>query len=129
MASGVWLETEPAVNIESVDDLVQFIEHAEAVCDRPSAISIEGHGYRADLLVGHDKSFVHLTPDDPDCQPYHVTVGGGSDRGLDFWLHSWHHTWIEGRHLISKQLAREAFCEFFHSGKLSPIVEWEDYNA
>jgi hypothetical protein len=129
MFSGVWSETEPSVNIESVDDLDRFIDQAETMCERPSAISVEAHGYRADILVGHEKSFVHLTPDDPDRQPYHVTVGGESEGGLDFWLHSWHHTWVEARHLVPKQVAREAFREFFRSGRLSPVVEWEQYTA
>jgi hypothetical protein len=129
MVSGVWSETEPAVEIESVDDLNRFIDHADAVCQRPAAISVEAHGYRVDLLVGHEQSFVHLTPDDPDHQPYHVTVGGAAEGGLDFWLHSWHHTWVEARHLVPKQLAREAFCEFVRSHTLSPVVQWEQYTA
>lgn len=129
MVNGVWSETEPSVGIESADDLDRFIDHAEATCERPTAISVEAHGYRADLLVGHDLSFVHLTPDDPDRQPYHVTVGGPGGSGVDFWLHSWHHTWFEARHQVPKQLAREAFREFVLSGTLSEVVGWEQYTA
>ncbi|MBW3542623.1 MAG: hypothetical protein KY476_20360 [Planctomycetes bacterium] len=117
------------MDIASVDDLNRFIDHAEAKCERPAAISVEAHGYRADLLIGHDKSFVHLTPEAPEHQPYHVTVGGVGEGGLNYWLHSWHHSWIECRHLIPKHLAREAFCEFFRSGELTPLVQWEQYTA
>jgi hypothetical protein len=129
MLRGVWSEDEPSTGIESADDLNRFIDHAEAVCRRPAAISVEAHGYRADLLVGHDQSFVHLTPEDPNLHSYHVTVGCTVEGGLDFWLHSWHHTWIDARHLIPKQLAREAFFEFVQSGKLSVAVQWEQYSA
>jgi hypothetical protein len=129
MVSGVWLETEPTVGIASVDDLDRFIDHAEARCERPTAISVEAHGYRADLLVGHDRSFVHLIPDDPDRRPYHVTVGEAVGSGVDFWLHGWHHTEFEARHLVPKQLAREAFREFVRSGMLSSVVRWEQYTA
>jgi hypothetical protein len=125
----MWSETEPSVDIQSVDDLDRFIDHAEARCERPTAISVEAHGYRADLLVRHDLSFVHLTPDDPDRQPYHVTVGEAGVGGVDFWLHGWHHTEFEARHLVPKHLAREAFREFVRSGTLSPVVGWEQYNA
>jgi hypothetical protein len=126
---GVWSETEPSVEIASVADLDRFIDHAETMCERPTAISVEAHGYRADLLVGHDLSFVHLTPDDPDLKPYHVTVGGAGEGGVEFWLHSWHHTWFEARHLVPKQVAREAYREFVRSGKLSPVARWEQYTA
>lgn len=129
MLSGVWSETEPSVDIASADDLDRFIDQAESVCERPTAISVEAHGYRADLLVGHDRSFVHLTPDDPARQPYHVTVGEDTEGGVDFWLHGWHHTWFEARHLVPKELAREAFREFVRSGTLSAVVRWEPYSA
>ena len=129
MISGVWSETEPSVDIESVDDLDCFIDYAEAKSERPTAISFEAHGYRADLLVGHEKSFVHLSPDDPDQRPYFITVSGAVEDGLDFWLHSWHHTWMDGRHLVSKALAREAFREFFQTGELTSVVGWEQYTA
>jgi len=129
MLNGVWLEVEPSVEIESADDLNRFIDHVEAVCQYPTAISVEAHGYRADLLVGYDQSFVHLLPEEPDLHPYHVTVGGTGEGDLDYWLHSWHHSGIEARHLIPKQLAREAFCEFVQSGKLSAAVQWEQYSA
>lgn len=129
MTYGTWSETEPSVKIETIDDLDRFVEYAEAQAEFPIAVSIEAHGYHADLLVGHDKGFVHLSPLDP-VQPYFVTVGGPSDdSGVDFWLHSWHHTEFEGRHLVDKTLAREAFREFFRSGKLSSVVEWEQYTA
>jgi Immunity protein Imm1 len=129
MLIGVWSEVEPSVEIESADDLNRFIDHAEAMCQCPTAISVEAHGYRADLLVGHDQSFVHLTPEDSDLHSYQVTVGGSGEGRLDCWLHSWHHSEIEARHLIPKQLAREAFCEFVQSGKLSASVQWEQYAA
>lgn len=128
MTHGKWSETEPPVSIETVDDLNRFLDFVEAKVERPTAVSIESHGYRADLLLGHDKSFVHLSPDDLD-EPYFVTVGGSSDGSVEFWLHSWHHTEFEGRHLVEKALARTAFREFFRSGKLSPVVEWEQYMA
>ena len=129
MVSGVWSETEPSVDIASADDLERFIDHAGSVCQRPTAISVEAHKYRADLLVGHDQSFVHLTPDDPDRQPYHVTVGELDAGTVEFWLHSWHHTCFDARHLVPKQLAREAFREFIQSGTLSSAVSWEQYSA
>ena len=128
MTSGVWSETESAVHISSVADLDRFVDFAEAKAERPSAISVEIHGYRVDLLVGHEKSFVHMTPED-SAHPYHVTTGGPREGGLDFWLYSWHHTWVEGRHLVPKMLAREAFREFFLTGRLSSAVEWEEYFA
>lgn len=129
MAVGVWSEGEPSVEIESIDDLERFIDHAAAASERPTAISVEVHQYRADLLVGHPYSFVHLTPDDPDAKPYFVTVGRTGERGVDFWLHAWHHTWFDGRHLVPPQVAREAFREFFRSGRLSAAVDWEEYSA
>jgi hypothetical protein len=128
MTSGTWSETEPSIAIDSVEELDRFVDFAESKTQRPTAVSVDVHGYRVDLLVGHEKSFVHMTPDDRS-QPYHVTIGGLSEDGIDFWLHSWHHTWFENRHLIAKPLAREAFREFFQTGRLSPAVEWEDYFA
>jgi hypothetical protein len=129
MVSGVWSEIEPSAAIETVDDLDRFVEFADANSERPTAISIEVHGYRVDLLVGHDESFLHLAPEDPDRCPYYVTVGGTAEGVVDFWLHAWHHTQFESRHLIPKTLAREAFREFFRTGKLSSAVEWEQYTA
>ncbi len=128
MTYGTWSETEPSVKIGTIDDLDRFVDNAEAKAEFPIAVSIEVHGYHANLLVGHGKSFVHLSPLDPD-QPYFVTIGGSSDDGVDFWIHSWHHTWFESRHLVDKALAREAFREFFRSGKLSSLVQWEEYTA
>src|SRR5262245_19525486 len=121
MTSGTWSETEPSVAINSVDDLDRFVDFAESQTEIPIAISIDLHGYQVELLVGHEKSFVHMTPDDSN-QPYHVTIGGPTDGGVDFWLHSLHHTWFENRHLVAKALAREAFREFFNTGRLSPAV-------
>jgi hypothetical protein len=129
MVSGRWSETEPSVAIESVDDLDRFLDFAEASSEHPTAVSVEVHGYGVDILVGHDTSFVHMTPEDPDQHPYYITVGKTSDGYLDFWLYSWHHTQIESRHLIPKALAREAFREFFQTGRLSTAVEWEQYEA
>jgi hypothetical protein len=128
MASGVWSETEPSVEIRTTDELDRFIEWAEARTSRPTAISVNAHGYRVDLLVGHDTSFVHLTPDDP-CKPHYVSTGAPAKGGVDFWLHSWHHTWFEGCHLVPKAYAREAFREFFQFGTLAPVIEWEQYTA
>ena len=128
MATGKWSESEPSIEIATVDDLDRFVDFAEAKAEIPTAISVNIHGYRVDLLVGHERSFVHMTPDDP-AQPYQVTVGGSAKGGIDFWLHSWHHTWFEGRHLVSKALAREAFREFFKTGRLSSVVAWEQYFA
>jgi hypothetical protein len=129
MTYGTWSETEPSVRVETIDDLDRFVDFAEGKVERPTVITVDVHGYRADILVGHDKSFVHLSPEEPN-RPYFVTIGGSSDDGgVDFWLHSWHHTEIESRHLVEKTLAREAFREFFRLGKLSSVVEWEQYTA
>jgi hypothetical protein len=129
LATGIWSELEPHVAIESLQDLERFIDHATAVAECPTAVSVEAHGSRADLLIGHHLSFVHITPHDPDANPYHVTVGHADERGVDFWLHGCHHTWFDGRHLVSPELAREALREFFRSGGLSNAVEWEEYSA
>jgi hypothetical protein len=126
---GVWSDVEPAVCIDSVDALDRFIDHVEARSQFPTAISVEAHAYQADLLVGHGDSFIHLTPDDPDRHRYFVTVGDPRDGGLDYWLHSLHHTWIESRHLISKEMAREAYREFVLSGTRTDRVNWEEYRA
>ena len=128
MTSGTWSVTEPTVNIETVDDLDKFVEFADSKAKMPTAISVEIHGYRVDLWVGHDKSFVHMTPNELS-HPYHVTVGGTLTGGLEFWLHSTHHSWFENRYFVDKQLAREAFRFFYLTGHLSPTVEWEDYFA
>jgi hypothetical protein len=128
MTNGTWSEDEPPVDIASVDDLERFIDFAEKIAEMPTAISVKVHGYRVDLLAGHNLSFVHLTPDDHD-KPYYVTVGGPAKEGVDFWLHSWHHTWFENRHLVPKALAREAFRVFFETGHFSPVVKWEQYFA
>lgn len=129
LGRGVWSEFEPSVEIQSVDDLDRFIDHAASASERPTAISVQIHQYRADLLVGCAHSFVHLTPDDPDANPYYVTVGHTGERGVDFWLHGWHHTWFDGRHLVPADRAREAFRVFFQSGRLSAAVDWEEYSA
>ncbi len=129
MTSGTWSGFEPSMDIDSVDDLDRFVEYAEGTCARPTAITIDAHGYRVDLLVGHDKSFIHMTPEDFDDRPYFVTLGDLTGDGLDYWLHSWHHSWIDSRHLVDKSLAREAFREFFRTGKLSTGVKWEEYTA
>lgn len=128
MATGIWSDTEPSIEIATVDDLDRFVDSAESKAERPTAISVGIHSYRVDLLVGYNRSFVHMTPDDLS-QPYHVTVGGSAEGGVDFWLHSWHHTWFEDRHLVPKALAREAFREFFRTGQLSSVVAWEQYYA
>jgi hypothetical protein len=129
LAIGIWSEVESLVEIESVDDFDRFIDRTSAASARPTAISVKAHGYRADLLVGHRFSFVHLTPDDPEANSYFVTVGRTGERGVDFWLHSSHHTWFDGRHLVPTEHARAAFREFFQSGRLSSAVEWEQYSA
>jgi hypothetical protein len=126
MIIGKWSENAPSVVIDSIDDLDRFVDFAESKAEVPTAISIAVHGYRVDLLVGHEKSFVHMSPEDL-VNPYHVTIGGQAEGGVDFWLHSSHHTWFENRHLVTKALAREAFRFFFRTGCLSPAVEWEDY--
>jgi immunity protein Imm1 of predicted polymorphic toxin system len=116
------------VNIASVEELDRFVDQAHAKAERPTAVSVDVHRYRVDLLVGHDRSFVHMAPEDPD-QPYYVTVGGTDEGDVDFWLHAWHHTCFENRHLVSMELAREAFREFFRAGTLSQAIEWEQYFA
>jgi hypothetical protein len=78
--------------------------------------------------VAHSLSFVHLTPDDL-CNPYHVTTGGPEEGGVDFWLQSCYDTWFPARYLVAKESARAAFREFVQTGKLSPIVKWEEYYA
>jgi hypothetical protein len=128
MATGVWSDTEPAVEIASVDDLDRFVEQAEANARFPVAVSVEVHGYRVDLLVGHERSFIHMTPDRAG-EPYYVTTGGTAEGTVNFWLHSSHHTEFEGRHLVPKVLARDAFRQFFRTGTLSAAVEWEKYFA
>jgi hypothetical protein len=128
MTSGKWSENEPSVAIDSVDDLDCFVDFVESKVKLPTAISVDVHGYRVDLLVGHEKSFVHMSPEDLS-HPYHVTIGNQSAGVVDFWLHSAHYTQFENRHLVGKGLAREAFRVFFETGCLSPAVEWEDYFA
>jgi hypothetical protein len=128
MARAVRSDEEDPVEVRTVADLDKFIEHAESRAARPVAISIDAHGCRADILVGYHLSFVHLSPDEPG-RPYHVTVGGPPEGGVDFWLHSLHHTWFEARHLIQKDAARQALREFFVSGRLSTTVQWENYTA
>jgi Immunity protein Imm1 len=127
MVTGTWSETEPSIDIATVDDLDRFVDFAEAKVERPTGISVDMHGYRVDVLVGHESSFIHMTPDDE--KPYHVTVGGPLEGTVNFWLHAWHHTEFENRHLVPKALAREALREFFKTGGLSPVVEWEEYFA
>jgi hypothetical protein len=127
MATGTWSDAEPSINIATVDDLDRFVDSAEATCERPTAISIDMHGYRVDVLVGHESSFIHLSPNEE--RPYHVTVGGPTEGTVNFWLHGSHHTEFENRHLVPKLLAREALREFFKTGRLSPVVEWEQYFA
>jgi hypothetical protein len=87
MTSGKWSENEPSVAIDSVDDLDCFVDFVESKAKVPTAISVDVHGYRVDLLVGHEKSFVHMSPEDLS-HPYHVTIGGDSDGVVDFCLHS-----------------------------------------
>ena len=128
MTRGTWSDVEPSVVIDSIDELERFVDFAESKAAVPTAISVEVHGYQVDLLVGHEQSFVHMTPNDL-AHPYHVTLGEESEGGVDFWLHSSHHTWFENRHLVAKPLAREAFRIFFETGCLSPFVKWEDYFA
>jgi hypothetical protein len=125
---GIWSCEHPSVEIESTADLDRFIDNADFGAGFPVAISIEAHGYRADLLVAHSLSFVHLTPDDLS-NPYYVTVGGPEEGGVDFWLQSCHHTWFPASYLVAKASAREAFREFVQTGTLSPIVKWEEYYA
>ncbi len=124
MASGTWSESEPSVTIDSIEDLDRFVDFSESRVEMPTAISVDAHGYRVDLLVGYERSFVHMTPDDLH-QPNHVTIGGPSEGVVDVWLHSWHHSQFENRHLVANALAREAFREFFRTGRLSAAVEWE----
>jgi hypothetical protein len=128
MATGTWSETEPSIDIATADDLDRFVDFAEAKVEMPTAISVEVHSYRVELLVGHEQSFVHMTPEDLE-KPYHVTVGRATEGTVDFWLHAWHHTVFENRQLVPKPLAREALREFFKTGRLSPVVEWEQYYA
>jgi hypothetical protein len=71
-----------------------------------------------------------MTPDDLDSErPYYWTVGGAAEGSVDFWLHAWHHTTFDNRHLVPKPLARKALREFFKTGRLSVVVEWEQYFA
>jgi hypothetical protein len=121
-------DDEPDVNVETVTDLERFIDDSEACCRLPVAVSVTAHGHRADLLVGHVKSFVHLSPEAVG-EPYYVTVGEPAEGHVDFWLHSNHHTQFESRHLVDKAAARAAFVEFFATGRRSASVLWESYDA
>jgi hypothetical protein len=56
MATGTWSEAEPSVDVDTVDDLDRFVDFAEAKAEKPTAISVEVHGYRVDILVGHELS-------------------------------------------------------------------------
>lgn len=127
MATGTWSETEPTTDIASVEDLDRFVDWVDTKAEKPIAISVDMHGYRVDVLVGHASSFLHMLPDEEG--PFHVTVGGPTDGTINFWLHASHHTEFENRHLVPKLLAREALREFFKTGRLSPVVEWEEYFA
>lgn len=123
-----WSDSEPPRQIEKAEDLDRIIDECEGRCEFPIAISLDAHGYRADLLVGHAQSFVHLTPH-ADGEPYFVTVGEPIAGLVDFWLHVNHHTQFEARHLVAKAAARAAFVEFFRTGKRSSAVRWERYEA
>jgi immunity protein Imm1 of predicted polymorphic toxin system len=129
MAKGVWSDSEPAVEIDSVADLERFIDEAEARCGRPVAVSVDAHGYTADLLVGHEMSFVHLRPSGEPPRRYFVTVGGIEEGMVEFWLQTNHHTEFEARHLVPKVEAREVFIAFFQTGARSSRVQWEEYSA
>jgi Immunity protein Imm1 len=128
MVKAIYSDQEPPVEIETVADLDQFVEEAELRSTIPIAISLDVHGYRADFLVGHAQSFIHLTPDEYG-QTNHVTVGGPTEGTVEFWLQGSHHTEFEARHLVDKASARAAFREFFQSGRLSTTVQWEQYYA
>ncbi len=116
------------MEIESPADLDHFIDAAEARAEFPIAISVNAHGYRADLLVAYPSGFVHLTPEEYG-RPYYVTTGGAEEGGVNFWLQSSHHTWFPARYLVAKDSARAAFQEFVQTGKLSSAVRWEEYRA
>jgi hypothetical protein len=123
-----WSDSEPSQWIESAGDLERFIAASEARCKFPVAIELEVHGYRADLLVGHEQSFIHMTPL-AEGAPYFVTIGGPAGGYVEFWLCVNHHTEFETRHRIDKSLAREAFVEFYRTGTRSSLVQWERYEA
>lgn len=128
MPRAIWSDRERDVDVETVADLESFIDENEARARFPVAISVMAHGYRADLLVGHAQSFVHLSPD-AEGDRYFVTVGESAGGSVDFWFHTNHHTQFEARHLIDNAAARAAFVEFFATGRRSTTVRWERYAA
>lgn len=123
-----WSDAEPSRRIERADELERFIDECEDRSEFPVAISLDAHGYRADLLVGHERSFVHLAPE-TEGAPYFVTVGDPTEGVVDFWFQLNHHTQSEARHFVEKAAARAAFVEFFRTGERSSAVRWERYEA
>ena len=128
MALAYSSESAGPVEINSVDELHRFLDEAESQARFPTAVTIEAHDYRADLLVGHASSFVHLTPLTEDA-PYFVTVGDAMDGMVDFWLLGVHHTQFECRHLVPRSSARQALAEFLVTGRRSSVLCWEEYSA
>jgi hypothetical protein len=75
VAKAVWSDSEPEVEVNDEDRLAQLIDYADVNSEVPTTVSIEIHGYRSDLLVGHPMSFVHMSPDDKE-GAYFITLGG-----------------------------------------------------
>ena len=128
MAKGTYSDAETPVDLQTVEDLDRFLDGCEARSAVPVAVSVHAHGHRADILVGHARSLVHLAPDEAG-SPYFITVGESTPGLIDVWLHGQHHTQFEVRHLVAKEPAREAMREFFEAGTRSSAVRWERYDA
>lgn len=123
-----WSDAEPPRRVERAEELERFIDECEDRSEFPVAISLNSHGYRADFLVGHERSFVHLAPV-TEGAPYFVTVVDPANGVVDFWFQLNHHTQFEARHLVEKAAARAAFLEFARTGERSSAVRWEQYEA
>jgi len=122
-----WSESEPPVEVQTLEQLDQLLDQITATCqpDFPISVTLGAHGFQAHILLGLPESFIYL--DEVSPTRYFITVGDSHTGGLvGFHLFGQHHTEFERRHLIPTATARGALREFFDTGQRSTSVDWEE---
>jgi hypothetical protein len=123
-----WLEQEPAIELSSVDELVQVLDHITlgANPEYPRIVIVEAHGYCVGLGLGSEESFVQFEPESGN-PPYLVTAGDANAEGtVPFYLFGIHHTEILRRHLIPISIARQILLKWVQTEVRSKDVKWEE---
>jgi Immunity protein Imm1 len=129
MAILEWSDTQPRVELTTAQEFEDALDRLALKCkpDHPSIVALYAHDHQLLIGLGLPQSFVQIQRwDDPGSRPALVTVGDSNAIGeVAFYLFGSHHTEIPRRHLIPTPMARQLALQFFESGQVKQVVDWE----